>query len=261
MKEDHVERSLSMNALQYAASHLLYVAGIRKQDIAFDGLTALAGGISVRFCAPRENAAGDILQGAAVPTTVSSADGQLCIPLFDGSALCHWEAGVLVLDADVLTISFLLMTAYEDTLEGPRDRYDRLSYRNSILAKYNLIEFPLIDEYAMLLRRELQEAGAALSVHRPRIVPTHDVDNLWRFRSPLSAAKSIIGGDLLHRRDPAIAADSLRSVMHSRCMPELDPLNQACIRLCTLSAEHGLTSEFYFLGYGRDETDWRYDVQ
>lgn len=80
MKEDHVERSLSMNALQYAASHLLYVAGIRKQDIAFDGLTALAGGISVRFCAPRENAAGDILQGAAVPTTVSSADGQLCIP-------------------------------------------------------------------------------------------------------------------------------------------------------------------------------------
>ena len=153
------------------------------------------------------------------------------------------------------------MTAYEDTLEGPRDRYDRLSYRNSILAKYNLIEFPLIDEYAMLLRRELQEAGAALSVHRPRIVPTHDVDNLWRFRSPLSAAKSIIGGDLLHRRDPAIAADSLRSVMHSRCMPELDPLNQACIRLCTLSAEHGLTSEFYFLGYGRDETDWRYDVQ
>ena len=40
MKEDHVERSLSMNALQYAASHLLYVAGIRKQDIAFDGLTA-----------------------------------------------------------------------------------------------------------------------------------------------------------------------------------------------------------------------------
>ena len=58
MKEDHVERSLSMDALQYAASHLLYVAGIRKQDIAFDGLTALAGGISVRFCAPRENAAG-----------------------------------------------------------------------------------------------------------------------------------------------------------------------------------------------------------
>ena len=64
MKEDHVERSLSMNALQYAASHLLYVAGIRKQDIAFDGLTALAGGISVRFCAPRENAAGDILSFA-----------------------------------------------------------------------------------------------------------------------------------------------------------------------------------------------------
>ena len=107
MKEDHVERSLSMNALQYAASHLLYVAGVRKQDIAFDGLTALAGGISVRFRAPRENAAGDILQGAAVPTTVSSADGQLCIPLFDGSALCHWEAGVLVLDADVLTLSLI----------------------------------------------------------------------------------------------------------------------------------------------------------
>ena len=253
---------LSPSAVEYTIRCILKIAGVPEQSCRLQETTVALGDTIIFFQLLPEEEQKRLFRGEAQPTQVDSFDGKIKIPLFGGERFARWNGTELSLCADILTISFALLSRYEETLTDSRDQYGRFSYQESLSCRYGLIDFPLVDEYAMLLRRELVEHGVTglLPKRRPRVLPTHDVDELWRFASPFKVLKSIIGGDLLIRRSFKTAVSSLKEAMHSRCTPEKDPRYLDCIRLKELSQENDMFSTFFFLDYEGGE-DQLYDIR
>ena len=119
---------------------------------------------------------------------------------------------------DIITFPFVLLSRYEEFHAKDHDEHGRFQFKGSLMDKYKLVEIPIVDEYAMLLRRWLclyfPDSFQAIS-RPPRIVPTHDMDILCRFTSRWQALKSIFGRDLLINRDLKMVWESIKSYRNS----------------------------------------------
>ncbi|MEI6310656.1 MAG: polysaccharide deacetylase family protein [Bacteroidota bacterium] len=101
---------------------------------------------------------------------------------------------------DLFAASFYLISRYEEYLPSKKDMHGRFDPLNSIAHKYQFIERPLVDEYAMLLRQLLLEKYPDLELPiRPfQFIPTFDIDNAFAYlykgfwRGFLASAKSLV---------------------------------------------------------------------
>lgn len=101
---------------------------------------------------------------------------------------------------DLFAASFYLISRYEEYLPSKRDLHGRFDPINSIAYKYNFLERPLVDEYAMLLRQLLLEKypDLELPVRTFKFIPTFDIDNAFAYlykgfvRGLLASIKSLI---------------------------------------------------------------------
>lgn len=243
---------LSHNAIEYTISCILDVAGLPEDRYAVKGGSAFVEGMAIVFSVSQYEDQRRLFEGSAPFTLVDSFDGKAKVPLFGADAFSKWEDSKLTILADVVTISFALLSRCEEVVNKNRDRYNRFLYKDSLSAKYGFIGIPLVDEYAMLLKRELEAHGFGnlFKERKPNIVPTTDVDEIWRFRSLGCSLKSIVGGDLFIRKSPKTAILSCKELALARCKPERDPYYKACLQLMQVSLENGLSHIFYFLGYG-----------
>ena len=86
---------------------------------------------------------------------------------------------------DIITPSFVFLSRYEEFFAQKSDVYGRFPYQDSLAQKYGLVDIPIVDEYAMILRRCLCSCSPETftpTPRKPRVVPTHDIDLLYRFR-------------------------------------------------------------------------------
>lgn len=134
---------------------------------------------------------------------------------------------------DPLAASFYLVTRYEEYLETERGRYNRFPAEKSVLAKYQLLQKPVVNIWARLIAEKLKERFPGLIFSKPKFsfISTIDVDNAWAFsnkgflRSGGALAKSLLRGHfdevkqrmnvlLGHEKDPYDTYDFLDSVFH-----------------------------------------------
>lgn len=195
---------------------------------------------------------------------IPSFDEAVSVPVLleQGRPFASWEGDCLTVHADVLTLSFLLLSRAEELLLPQRDQYGRFRWEYSLAKKYSFIDLPVVDEWAMLLRQFLLERldEETLGTHGLSLRPTHDMDTARRFPGLFAAARTILGGDLLRLRSPGTALTSLKQYAACRTHPEQDPELLGAEALLELSRKHGLTSEFYFMGPEKGEEDFFYDV-
>lgn len=162
---------------------------------------------------------------------------------------------------DIVTPSFLLLSRKEETLTDVRDRHGRFRYQDSLSSRYGLIMQPLVDEYALILREKLLEAGFPthrLQKRQGRLIPTHDIDHLMRFTGQWQAMKSIFGRDLLIDHKLRVVRHSLREYREwkqDRCR---DPYITAIQDLVEM--EKGLPAIFFFMAQTAAEQDAAYDI-
>ena len=155
------------------------------------------------------------------------------------------------LEEDVLGAAFFMLTRYEELVVADRDRYGRFPAASSVAAREGLLGRPIVDEHVERLWQALQRAWPRLE-RRSRtyeVVLTHDVDDPLATlqHTPRDVVRQV-GGDLVRRRDPRLAARRVRSLLGR---PELDP-NNTFDFLMEVSERHGLRSAFYFLAH-RDQ--------
>ena len=252
---------LTENAIRYTIICILNIAGVPAEQYSVDGNVAKFEKFSIRFSVMSSEEIKDFFAGEAPVKYINSFDGQVEIPLFGSQNFYAWQGTELLICADILTASFALLSRYEEIICKKRDQYGRFSFCDSLAKKYGFIDLPIVDEYAMLLRLELEKHGlkGQLKSRKANFVPTHDVDEIWRFHSLPASIKSILGGDIILRKSLKIALHSIKELAFSRLKPERDPYYLACRRLMDISLKNGLISTFYFLGYG-DEKDRRYDI-
>lgn len=206
-----------------------------------------------------------LLKGELLLKRVASFDGKVTVPLFfttDSDDFALINDGKLIINADIIILSFIMLSRYEETLTTERDLNNRFEYKNSLACKYNFIDIPIVDEYAMLLRMWLLKFIPTLPIRKRKsnVIPTHDIDEILRFGNIFRNTKTIIGGDIISRKSLLIAYKSLNQCFATFYNSKKDPLVIAIERLIEVSRISGLCSEFYFKGLEKGENDATYDI-
>jgi hypothetical protein len=260
-------------AITYTIHQLFEIAGItlrHNTEINFNreasSVTIVIGGNKqVVFKVMEQNKIKELLKGELILQNISSYDSKVNVPLFftdheNNFATISDEK--LIVHADIVTISFIMLSRYEETLTTKRDKHNRYQYKHSLAFKYKFIDIPIVDEYAMLLRKFLIRFFPGLEIHRRegKVIPTHDIDELHRFGNLFRNIVTIIGGDLIARRSFSIARLSLKQRIATTKDTKNDPLILAIERLVKISKAMGLYSIFYFKGLQKGQKDCTYDI-
>ena len=251
---------ISQNAINYTFQQLLKVA-LPDFDTSFFNIEILESGYCVHFgqasiTMPRMNDAQwqDFLKGEMKPCFVNNVAETGQIPLF----------GPEDNPFDIIMPSFAFLSRYEEFFSDEPDAHGRFPYQNSLVQKYNLVEIPIVDEYAMILRRNLCACSPEIftpSPRKPRVVPTHDIDLLYRFKSRFQALKSIFGRDMLINRDMAMVKQSLLEYRKWKSDDFEDPYIQAIMEFTTREQAAGLEPVFFFKALHDGEDDATYDFR
>lgn len=164
---------------------------------------------------------------------------------------------------DIITPSFAFLSRYEEFYAQKSDAYGRFPYQDSLAQKYGLVEIPIVDEYAMILRRNLCACSPETftpTPRKPKVVPTHDIDLLYRFDTPFQALKSIFGRDLLINRDLKMVWKSLKEYKAWKLDPSFDPYVEAVRQLSEREEELRLSPVFFVKAMEANQEDATYDV-
>jgi hypothetical protein len=106
-------------------------------------------------------------------------------PILFGTPKIERENGRLIIYADIIAATFFLLSRYEEILKPDcRDQHGRFCAKDSIIFQQGYGNRPLVDEYGVLLRKWLREAGVAMPPEKQgfnKIYLTHDVDVPFRF--------------------------------------------------------------------------------
>ena len=262
-----------LSALQYTLRRLFDIAGLPADEplsVHFDEERMLvstepAEGKSVVFHLLNEEELNQLLQGQLTPAHIKSHDGQDDCPVFfcgqsQNAALL--EDNTLHIYADLLSLPFILLSRYEEMICPERDSHGRFPYLRSLACRYQFIEIPIVDEYGLFLRRWLSDfiPNLRITPRQGKVVPTHDVDLLFRFGGFWKDLRTILGGDLIKAHNLSRTLHSLKEWRATQRDRYNDPLVQAIEQLCLASKEAGLTSTFYFKALHNGEADATYDI-
>ena len=261
---------LSKNAIKYTIEQLLYIVGIKqiqeiRINISRDSLSLLFENKYIVFKLMNAAETEKLLKGELKLKRIPSFDSKVNVPVFftnENTDFASIEEGKMIINTDIITLSFIMLSRYEEILVEERDQHKRFEYKNSLPCKYNFIDIPIVDEYAMLLRKCLLNFIPTVEIckHKGKVIPTHDIDSIRRFGNLFRNIKTIIGGDLMTRKSFAIAFKSLKQCILTVKDTKNDPLILAIKHLIEISNASGLCSIFYFKGLTKGQNDCTYDV-
>ena len=204
-----------------------------------------------------------LIDGNLKMIKIDNFDNTFEIPVFSNEdSFYKMFKNKIIINADILTLSFLLLSRKEE-IEIPKfDEYGRFIFKESLSYKYNLIDFPIVDEYAMLLREVIvnntnikMHANSKFSVYL-----THDIDTLYRFGNLKQNIKTIIGGDLLRRKNLKLFFNSIKKLKESKKDNRKDPKTSAIYKFIKNESNLKCYSKYFFLAYNKEHWDYRYDI-
>lgn len=255
---------LSAIAKEYALEHLARVAfpGLSvKTDTTAGALLTIQSRITVRFPLLSDPESESLMAGSLQAHSLLGATTET-LPVFVPEGALISNDGEILFPYDIVTPTFILLSRMEEMRATQLDAQLRFRFEESLTHHYHCIDFPLVDEYALLLRKTVCERFPELIIKQRKtsVVPTHDIDFLCRFSGWFSTWKSMIGGDLLRDRDWKQFRSSLQQYRHFKALPLEDPMMLGIRRLIDASVKKGLTSEFYFKGLHKGEKDCTYEI-
>jgi len=254
---------LSDNALRYVVNHLLTVAFPSRETLHFS-MKREAERLSVKvedqvsLCLNllSDEETEKLRKGFLPVQSVAVGAGVESIPMFKTSSEVRenpeYDAatGTLHLPFDIVTLPFLLLSKLDECDGSPRDRHGRFQFQYSLASRYGFATCPIVDEYALLLRRWVQEANVSFwfswRPRTPQIIATHDIDLLQRFHSPFQAYKSMFGRDLLIERSSDVFRQSWNEYREWMNNPVKDPYIMAISRFAQQSQSRSVPAVFFF---------------
>jgi hypothetical protein len=150
-----------------------------------------------------------------------------------------------------------MLTRYEEVAVATRDRYGRFAAVSSLAHREGFLGVAVVDAYVELLWSALRRLWPRLERRHGgfRLALTHDVDDPLASlgRTPARLARQL-AADALVRRDPALAAQRVRSwVARRRGDHGQDPYNTFDF-LMDVCERNGVAGAFYFLATDEPST-------
>ena len=117
-------------------------------------------------------------------------------PILYGDSRVEKQNNIVIIYADIIASSFFLLSRYEELLKPRRrDKHGRFCAKDSIVFQQGYGDKPLVDEYGMLLRKWLREAGITIPIEKSgfsKIYLTHDVDTPFHFERFATVCKQYV---------------------------------------------------------------------
>lgn len=166
----------------------------------------------------------------------------------------------VVFYADIVASTFFMLSRWEETVVGIRDRHDRVPATSSVACKQGFLDRPIIDEYGLILRAWLRTLLPRWHPKRRRfcIRLSHDIDRPLRLRTPghvLRAAAS----DTINFRSLKRVLQTLARYPETKRDWYSDDYAIGFYELMELSERFGLQSTFNFMASTRSRYDDGYD--
>lgn len=154
------------------------------------------------------------------PHYMLSFDERTSIPMFpleQATCLYQREENVITFSCDFITLPFLLLSNYDNEPIIAKDQHDRQTFKNSYNELYHAIDFPLVDHYALLIRKAVTDNFPNITIKKriSKLIVTHDIDELYRFSNPYKTIKTIFGGDLWVRKNFTFFQQSVRQLFRT----------------------------------------------
>ncbi len=145
---------------------------------------------------------------------------------------------------DLFAASFYLVSRYEEYLPHKKDAFGRFEAAVSFAFKNNFLQLPVVNHYALILKKKLQQKFPAYTPQEPAFsfIPTYDIDVAFAYkgrgmlRSVLGMVRSLWEGK------PKAIADRLMVLAHKQD----DPFDTYDYQL-SLSKESGIRAFYFFL--------------
>ncbi len=107
---------------------------------------------------------------------------------WEGNTIFFRGEGDFLLNFDIFSASFYLISRYEEYLSNNYDIHGRFPAENSMAYKYGFLKKPLVDRWAYILLEKLTYKYPGLRSIVPQkrsfnFIPTIDVDNAWAFKN------------------------------------------------------------------------------
>ena len=85
---------------------------------------------------------------------------------------------------DVFAAIFYLLSRYEEYLKDPLDKFGNYDYRNSILFKQNILDFPVVEQWIEFLKQILLQHFPSLQfkIHKPKFILSFDIDVAYAYK-------------------------------------------------------------------------------
>ena len=257
---------LTHNAITYTLDHLLKVAFPNfNHTIETDGNHAEVhvAGISIVFPIMDKAAYLKMMDGTLATEPLASPTGRE-IPFFrnsDGSGIYTLEEKTVTLHHDFASLPFVMLSRADELLTQEHDTHQRALYKTSIAAKYGLIDFPIVDEYALILRSIIQKEFPEIQIipRKSAFISTHDIDLISRF-GKFYANMRTLAADLFKYRNWEMFKSSMAQYFDCHRDELKDPYILAAEMLLGQDLAAKRKSLFFFKSLRSGEPDATYDI-
>ncbi len=181
------------------------------------------------------------------------------IPIIFGKDNLIIEKDKIICGIDIFASCFFMLSRWEEKVIKQKDKHYRFLCNLSLAQKNNFHLRPVVNEYLVFFQNILIYLGYNKPFKKQKfnIIPTHDVDFLYRYDNFLKGIK-IAGGDILKRYDFKLALKTIKETVKSKQNKIKDPYDTFDF-LMDVSEKNNLKSEFYFIAGKKSETDVRYN--
>lgn len=172
------------------------------------------------------------------------------IPIFNSNStqLYSRKNNTIIINFDIISIVLIMLTRYEEIIIENRDLHGRFQFQDSIAFKYNFIQYPIVDEYAYLLKDIFVVENIILATedrNNAEIVPSHDIDFIKISNSKKYFLKTCLK-ELLRKNFSSFITQFFR-VVYSLIFWNYDFCLKTISDLININLKYKLRGEFYFM--------------
>ncbi len=169
--------------------------------------------------------------------------------------------GSIIFGADLVATTLFFLCRWEETVTTERDEHARMPHTASVAYRQGILDRPVVDEYALILREWLRamRPGWQPARHSFRVLLSHDVDVVRPLATFWGGVRTAVG-DLARRGSVLQARKTAATLIRQTAAPRRNPHYRGLFRLAEISRRHRILSAFYFMTAERSAQDSGYDL-
>lgn len=169
--------------------------------------------------------------------------------------------GVTGFRLDLVSATFIALSRWEELRFPVYDSHGRHDERHTQAYRQNFFSRPVIDEWALVVRRWLEILRPEWHAGRLKSSTcfSHDIDIPWYFKNLKRVSRGLAKG-LIRQKSLARAIENVSLGFKALANPKEDPCYTGVLDLLDFDRSFGLNGTFYFMTADPDGVDEGYDL-